>query len=455
MRSRWFTRGWTLQELLAPKKVVFFDGRWRVLGDRKDLAGAISKVTRIHIGVLHDRKAVPEYSIAQRMSWAADRVTSRQEDIAYCLLGIFGINMPLLYGEGSKAFIRFQQEIIKISDDQSLLAWDFEGSSRQVTWNTILAPSPANYRYCGSIVRDNMIEAAPYSTTNRGIYIQALVVNVGAADTLFAGLNCAKQLYSSSDFHLRENNRLPVYRKFRVWIPLRRVAYQSYAKGHRPSSRIFLGQSYVFSIQPTLKDIFLALDGIKPQLTNHKETIPWFPGPHVSSESAGFLILAAAGDLSRDGQVFRSVYPLKELSIISLRSRGRLTLSHQLVSCQNITVVLSILWDAAGRPQEWRHSTIYDPSLRETKQMVLRQEWKCLFDDGASHPSSGCCNTSQGLYSLHEMLHQQYARGMFSFVKGETSPLVSCKSMPLLDSYCQPVMAFDIVFREKVGAPRH
>ncbi|KAI1113282.1 HET-domain-containing protein [Nemania sp. NC0429] len=100
-KSRWFTRGWTLQELIAPMKVVFFDARWRVLGDRKDLADAISK----------------------RMSWAADRQTSRQEDVAYSLLGIFEINMPLLYGEGNNAFIRLQKEIIRLSDDQSILCW--------------------------------------------------------------------------------------------------------------------------------------------------------------------------------------------------------------------------------------------------------------------------------------------------------------------------------------------
>ncbi|TGJ78993.1 hypothetical protein E0Z10_g9771 [Xylaria hypoxylon] len=121
--SRWFTRGWTLQELLAPDKVIFFDRNWGVLGDRKDLADTICNVTRIHIGALHDQNTVSQYSIAQRMSWAADRRTSRQEDTAYCLLGIFNINMPLLYGEGQRAFLRFQQEIIKVSDDQSLFAW--------------------------------------------------------------------------------------------------------------------------------------------------------------------------------------------------------------------------------------------------------------------------------------------------------------------------------------------
>ncbi|XXH00958.1 hypothetical protein Hte_007309 [Hypoxylon texense] len=118
--TRWFSRGWTLQELLAPSEVVFFDRRWSVLGNRKTLAGLISDTTRIHLGALTDRSTIQSYSIAQRMSWAADRQTSRSEDIAYCLLGIFEINMPLLYGEGKEAFTRLQRQIIEVSADQML-----------------------------------------------------------------------------------------------------------------------------------------------------------------------------------------------------------------------------------------------------------------------------------------------------------------------------------------------
>ncbi|RWA08664.1 hypothetical protein EKO27_g6456 [Xylaria grammica] len=140
-KSRWFTRGWTLQELLGPKKVVFLDGHWKILGDRAHLAQTISKVTRIHIGVLNDRNTVLDYSIAQRMSWAANRETTRLEDVAYCLLGIFDINMPLLYGEGTKAFRRLQEEIIKVSDDQSILVWEPRNYQQQ-TGTRILGENP-------------------------------------------------------------------------------------------------------------------------------------------------------------------------------------------------------------------------------------------------------------------------------------------------------------------------
>ncbi|RYP07642.1 hypothetical protein DL764_002379 [Monosporascus ibericus] len=99
-KSRWFTRGWTLQELLAPSREVFFAKDWTALGDRNQLSRSISDIARIHIGALRDRSTIWQYSVAQRMSWAADRQTIRREDVAYCLLGIFNIHMPMLYGEG-------------------------------------------------------------------------------------------------------------------------------------------------------------------------------------------------------------------------------------------------------------------------------------------------------------------------------------------------------------------
>ncbi|THV00330.1 hypothetical protein K435DRAFT_934148 [Dendrothele bispora CBS 962.96] len=123
--SRWFTRGWTLQELLAPSEVVFYDKDWRKIGTRTRLANLISVITRIPTSVLMGDQDLKSCSIAQRMSWAAERRTTRAEDIAYCLMGIFGVGMPTLYGEGAiRAFIRLQEEIIKYNtDDGTIFAW--------------------------------------------------------------------------------------------------------------------------------------------------------------------------------------------------------------------------------------------------------------------------------------------------------------------------------------------
>lgn len=126
--SKWFTRGWTLQELLAPKQLRLFGetqtGAWKLLGSREELCSIISKSTFIHPKYLTGQSAVHQASIAQRMSWAAKRETTRGEDMAYALLGLFSVNMPMLYGEGkSRAFRRLQEEVMKISDDQSIFAW--------------------------------------------------------------------------------------------------------------------------------------------------------------------------------------------------------------------------------------------------------------------------------------------------------------------------------------------
>lgn len=132
--SRWFTRGWTLQELLAPRIVLFFDNLWRMIGCKDRFRWVIHSITGIDETYIASSQydenprayiRLARASVAERMSWAASRETTREEDIAYCLLGIFDIHMPMLYGEGAKAFTRLQEEIMKISDDNSLLCWGF------------------------------------------------------------------------------------------------------------------------------------------------------------------------------------------------------------------------------------------------------------------------------------------------------------------------------------------
>ncbi|TLD23745.1 hypothetical protein PspLS_06942 [Pyricularia sp. CBS 133598] len=123
--SRWFGRGWTLMELVAARDVVFYSTGWEVLGTRRQLAGVISALTGIDEAILAGKGRVDAASVSRRMSWAAGRRTSRAEDAAYCLLGLFGINMQLMYGEGMRsAFRRLQEEILRAHPlDHTLFAW--------------------------------------------------------------------------------------------------------------------------------------------------------------------------------------------------------------------------------------------------------------------------------------------------------------------------------------------
>ncbi|KAF1851435.1 uncharacterized protein K460DRAFT_382862 [Cucurbitaria berberidis CBS 394.84] len=126
--ARWFTRGWTLQELIASKDIVFFSKNWKQLGAKHDvyMLKSIQKRTTIDETILLHPELLPTVSVARRISWASSRETTRPEDIAYCLMGLFGVNMPLLYGEGTNAFIRLQEEILKDSEDESIFSWNWK-----------------------------------------------------------------------------------------------------------------------------------------------------------------------------------------------------------------------------------------------------------------------------------------------------------------------------------------
>ncbi|KAF2834007.1 heterokaryon incompatibility, partial [Ophiobolus disseminans] len=104
-RSRWFTRSWTLQELLAPKSVEFFTAGWVRIGDKHSLLQEIHETTRIPIRAI-EGAALSEFSVEERLSWASQRTATHQEDEAYSLLGIFGIFLPTIYGEGKFAYAR-------------------------------------------------------------------------------------------------------------------------------------------------------------------------------------------------------------------------------------------------------------------------------------------------------------------------------------------------------------
>lgn len=209
--SRWFTRGWTLQELLAPRTCQFFDKTWTPIGilqkgtqdaamrsgfifdtngttslpasssqgfenqmAERNLVDIISRSTGIEESPLM-RSDHSSDSLATRMSWASRRETTRVEDLAYCLLGIFDVNMPLLYGEGEKAFNRLQQEIIKMSTDDSIFAWSDEDRPNRKSFSSLLAPSPQGFSWILTQRADPFCfetDFTTYKMTNNGLRIE-------------------------------------------------------------------------------------------------------------------------------------------------------------------------------------------------------------------------------------------------------------------------------------------
>ncbi|KAK4170822.1 putative vegetative incompatibility HET protein [Triangularia setosa] len=157
--SRWFRRGWTLQELLAPQELTLHGSDWTFLGSREDLASQIELITGIPEDFLYGDGDFHRASVAQRFSWASKRTTKRKEDMAYCLLGLFDVSLPIIYGD-DHAFARLQREIMLKLRDDSIFAWGLahRDSLKPQSWDTIgasagaLAESPKDFEDCGRVV---------------------------------------------------------------------------------------------------------------------------------------------------------------------------------------------------------------------------------------------------------------------------------------------------------------
>jgi hypothetical protein len=142
--SRWFTRGWTLQELLAPRSVEFFTSEGSYIGQRESLQRCISEATGIPSKALYGSSLLAAFSVEERLSWAERRETKREEDVAYSLLGLFDVHMPLIYGEGrKKAMKRLRKEIVEAQAeiDWSSINSEIHGHTEHNMLNSYTGPS--------------------------------------------------------------------------------------------------------------------------------------------------------------------------------------------------------------------------------------------------------------------------------------------------------------------------
>lgn len=186
--SVWFTRCWTLQELIAPRVLEFYSSSWGFMSNKLDLLELISDITSIHLEVLDDPSLVASYSVAQRMSWASHRTATRTEDIAYSLMGLFDVNMPTLYGEGPRAFIRLQEEILHYSDDETIFVWVDSNRDSDYT-NGLLAKSPADFSICREITATRLHDREqPLTLTNRGIAGSLIMIETSKRSFTFSAI---------------------------------------------------------------------------------------------------------------------------------------------------------------------------------------------------------------------------------------------------------------------------
>ena len=210
-RSAWFTRGWTLQEMLAPMRLTIVNRDWIICGrtypdedglprvpanDRSiwhydEMLHALSALTSVPVRILNHQRSVYTESVATRMSWMGRRCTTRVEDQAYCMLGLFRINMPLLYGEGNNAFRRLQKEIVQDSSDETI----FMAHSSRFINGGILNTKPSAYEHGSCVRRAHLFDRPPYTFTNRGLRLEFLPGSMvfaepGSTKKLLIALNC-------------------------------------------------------------------------------------------------------------------------------------------------------------------------------------------------------------------------------------------------------------------------
>jgi hypothetical protein len=187
--------------MIAPKELSFYDRNWAIQGSKSALLEKLQDITGVDVTALRGG-SLGFFSVAKKMSWASKRQTTREEDIAYCLLGVFDISMPLLYGEGSRAFIRFQEEIIKEYDDESLFAWRITTIGHT---SGLLAPSPAAFSLSANIVpfltqAPMPTMSAPITVTSRGMRLEAPLNKFDEAKAAYLiRLNCKPVSFERSN----------------------------------------------------------------------------------------------------------------------------------------------------------------------------------------------------------------------------------------------------------------
>ncbi|KAM0428290.1 hypothetical protein ACHAPT_007191 [Fusarium lateritium] len=250
-RCRWFTRGWTLQELIAPASITFYNQNWAPLGSKKDLSQTLSNITRIGQDVLLGRRDIRSIDVVFRMSWAAGRQTSRPEDIAYCLFGIFDVNLPMLYGEGTKAFLRLQEEICQRVADLTLFAWKSDTVDPGAKGRGIFAHSPDEFAYASSGTYMSLPYSGDVRVSNRGVVFDDMELSIVDGEGLFLPLNFFSQTPDSTYTYggiflektpegyarIKDHQLFPA-RLGRKWLPpeqINVISWGSLSPRHAPS----------------------------------------------------------------------------------------------------------------------------------------------------------------------------------------------------------------------------
>ncbi|RYP09478.1 hypothetical protein DL765_008428 [Monosporascus sp. GIB2] len=297
-QSKWFCRGWTLQELIAPPDVIFLDKEWKEIGSKSTLRESVSRITGIPVDILTRNYDLERVSVAQRMSWAAERKTTKIEDRAYSLMGIFDINMPLIYGEGEKAFIRLQEEIMKVLDDHSIFAWTSEKENHR----GLLATSPDAFKGSANIIPFNpfIASSSPLTISNKGIHLALRFMGIGRHGLGLAILHSERGQYDEVKMLLARGDILADARDKYGRTPLSYAAGQGHVEVVwllLQTGKVEAGSSdregrtpLVYAVVGGYEEVVWLLLTRSDVQAEHRDRYGWTPLSHAAREGQEALI---------------------------------------------------------------------------------------------------------------------------------------------------------------------
>jgi hypothetical protein len=245
----------------------FFDSAWQCIGSKSSLSFQLTRITGITLEVLYKQTSLATIPVAEKMKWASNRVTTRVEDMAYCLLGIFDVNMPLMYGEEEKAFRRLQEEIIKYTPDLSIFAWkrplpDRRYDQRSRIYCGILAEAP-NHFSGSSPTHSTRSTQTEFSLSNSGVRFRSALLK--CPDWEGQGSYYILPLY-----HRVDSKVLSVLlRKVEDDRFLRVDPWHLLELSRYPKSAVaLLGSKYILTKPPVMRQPGLSLPTLSKWLTN-------------------------------------------------------------------------------------------------------------------------------------------------------------------------------------------
>ncbi|KAI0143439.1 hypothetical protein GGR57DRAFT_518795 [Xylariaceae sp. FL1272] len=357
--------------------------------------------------------------------------------------------MPLLYGEKDKAFIRLQHEIVKVSDDHSILTWDINDSTDPPV-SGAFAPTPGNFRYCGSIVPDEDLRSKPIATTSMGISMTVSLMETQSPGILYARLNCVEEFRGVCSS--KSDRPIPTQKKCNIWIPIRSTSHLNYFRIHHPVPKMYLSSLYGARI-PKISALILL--GTNPSQfgywwdlqKHHVQTVPTISLPQRS----GLVVSVGCGQTQPVTGMFSKVYHFGRIFNAPLRAQGYSALSHQLVASGSFAIVISVFWNRSLSPEDWNYTILADGDLSQLSHLASLSEWACLFQAGRHHHPAHCCTSASSLHLLHNRLKNASGKTSGTDVNPDLLPLVRMERGEFRNLLGQPGALVEVVFREFPG----